>query len=119
MSWSRHSNLQLEGSLLMARSPRARFVTLVLFALAAVTAVGCGNSATSTPTLAVGAGSQVADSSPIELLNVACDPTRELWQDLNDRFSKHYEQETGRKVTIKQSHGGSSSQARSVNDGLE
>jgi sulfate/thiosulfate-binding protein len=103
----------------MARSPRARFVTLVLFALAAVTAVGCGNSATSTPTLAVGAGSQVADSSPIELLNVACDPTRELWQDLNDRFSKHYEQETGRKVTIKQSHGGSSSQARSVNDGLE
>jgi sulfate transport system substrate-binding protein len=103
----------------MARSHRARFRTLVLFALA-VTAVGCGNSATSTPTLAVGAGSQAAaDSSPIELLNVACDPTRELWQDLNDRFSKHYEQETGRKVTIKQSHGGSSSQARSVNDGLE
>jgi sulfate/thiosulfate-binding protein len=104
----------------MARSHRARFGMLVPFALASLTAFGCGSSATSTPTLAVGAGSQVAaDSSPVELLNVACDPTRELWQDLNERFSKHYEQKTGRKATIKQSHGGSSSQARSVNDGLE
>jgi len=91
-----------------------------LFALAALTAVGCGSSAISSPTLAIGTGPQAAaDTNSIELLNVACDPTRELWQDLNDRFSKRYEQETGGKVTIKQSHGGSSSQARSVNDGLE
>ena len=60
-----------------------------------------------------------SDGSPIELLNVSCDPTRELWQALNQQFSDQYQQQTGRKVTIKQSHGGSSSQARAVNDGLE
>ncbi len=55
----------------------------------------------------------------IELLNVSYDPTRELWQDLNQRFSEKYEKQTGKKVTVNQSHGGSGSQARSVIDGLE
>src|ERR1043165_9116450 len=59
------------------------------------------------------------DKGAVELLNVACDPTRELWQDINQKFSADYEKRTGRKVTIKQSHGGSSSQARAVNDGLQ
>ncbi len=54
----------------------------------------------------------------IELLNVACDPTRELWQDINPRFAEQYRKDTGRTVAIKQSHGGSGSQARSVVDGL-
>ncbi len=54
----------------------------------------------------------------IELLNVACDPTRELWQDINPRFAAQYLEQTGRTVSIKQSHGGSGSQARSVVDGL-
>jgi sulfate transport system substrate-binding protein len=68
---------------------------------------------------ATSAGQPTAkDAGPIELLNVACDPTRELWRDLNDRFSKQYEQKTGRKVTVNQSHGGSGAQARSVKDGL-
>jgi sulfate/thiosulfate transport system substrate-binding protein len=53
------------------------------------------------------------------LLNVSYDPTREVWRDLNDVFLKHYESETGQKLTIEQSHGGSSSQARSVIDGLK
>ena len=60
-----------------------------------------------------------ASGESAELLNVACDPTRELWQEINDKFTKQYQAKTGRKVTIKQSHGGSSSQARAVNDGLE
>ena len=60
-----------------------------------------------------------ASGESIELLNVACDPTRELWQAINDKFTKQYQAKTGREVTIKQSHGGSSSQARAVNDGLE
>ena len=53
-----------------------------------------------------------------QLLNVACDPTRELWHDLNHAFIQHYEQEHGIKLFIRQSHGGSSSQARAVIDGL-
>jgi sulfate transport system substrate-binding protein len=60
-----------------------------------------------------------AGGESIELLNVSCDPTRELWQAINDKFTKQYQAKTGREVTIKQSHGGSSSQARAVNDGLE
>lgn len=55
----------------------------------------------------------------LELLNVSYDPTRELWRDLNARFIPRYEQETGTRLAIKQSHGGSSSQARSVIDGLD
>ena len=52
------------------------------------------------------------------LLNVACDPTRELWHDIDAAFEKQYEKEHGIKLHIRQSHGGSGSQARSVIDGL-
>jgi sulfate transport system substrate-binding protein len=55
----------------------------------------------------------------VELLNVSNDPTRELWKDMNKAFSAHYALETGNTVAILQSHGGSSSQARAVIDGLE
>lgn len=65
------------------------------------------------------AGGIVRDQQPTELLNVSCDPTRELWRDVNERFIDHYERETGTRLTIKMSHGGSASQARSVIDGLE
>jgi sulfate transport system substrate-binding protein len=54
-----------------------------------------------------------------ELLNVSYDPTRELWQDLNGQFVADYEKQTGTRLSIKQSHGGSGSQARAVIDGLE
>jgi sulfate/thiosulfate transport system substrate-binding protein len=54
-----------------------------------------------------------------QLLNVSYDPTRELFKDLNAQFVSKYEKETGKKLTIKQSHGGSSRQARAVIDGLE
>ena len=54
-----------------------------------------------------------------ELLNVSYDPTRELWRDINANFVPQYEKQTGTRVSIKQSHGGSSTQARAVIDGLE
>ncbi|MBT9457233.1 MAG: sulfate ABC transporter substrate-binding protein [Burkholderiaceae bacterium] len=53
------------------------------------------------------------------LLNVSYDPTRELYQDFNAAFARHWKAKTGETVTIKQSHGGSGKQARSVIDGLE
>jgi len=55
----------------------------------------------------------------VTLLNVSYDPTRELYQDINTAFSKYWQSKTGEKVTIRQSHGGSSKQARAVIDGLE
>jgi sulfate/thiosulfate transport system substrate-binding protein len=64
-------------------------------------------------------GGVVRDQAPTELLNVSCDPTRELWKDINERFIDRYEQDRGVKLTIKMSHGGSASQARAVIDGLE
>jgi sulfate/thiosulfate-binding protein len=54
-----------------------------------------------------------------KLLNVSYDPTRELYQDVNDAFTKQWKQKTGQTVAISQSHGGSGKQARSVIDGLE
>ncbi|MGH8059096.1 MAG: sulfate ABC transporter substrate-binding protein, partial [Candidatus Entotheonellia bacterium] len=58
-------------------------------------------------------------ASSLSLLNVSYDPTRELWRDLNEKFIARYEKESGNKLEIKQSHGGSSTQARAVIDGLE
>lgn len=53
-----------------------------------------------------------------ELLNVSYDPTRELYEEYNNEFSKYYETKTGDTVSIKQSHGGSGKQGRSIIDGL-
>jgi sulfate/thiosulfate transport system substrate-binding protein len=58
-------------------------------------------------------------ASATELLNVSYDPTRELYQEFNAAFIKHWKAETGEDLTIKQSHGGSGKQARAVIDGLE
>ncbi len=60
-----------------------------------------------------------ASAAEVTLLNVSYDPTRELYQDYNAAFAKYWQAKTGDKVTIKQSHGGSGKQARSVIDGLE
>ena len=53
-----------------------------------------------------------------ELLNVSYDPTRELYRDINQAFIAQWRSKTGQTITIRQSHGGSGSQARSVIDGL-
>ena len=57
-------------------------------------------------------------AASVELLNVSYDPTRELYKDVNAAFADQYKKDTGDSVTIKQSHGGSGKQARSVIDGL-
>ncbi len=58
-------------------------------------------------------------AADVSLLNVSYDPTRELYVDFNKAFIAAYQKETGKSVEIKQSHGGSGSQARSVIDGLQ
>ena len=59
-----------------------------------------------------------ASAKTIELLNVSYDPTRELYAEYNKAFAAHWKAKTGDDVIIKQSHGGSGKQARSVIDGL-
>ncbi len=67
-------------------------------------------------TFAFGIGAAVAQTT---LLNVSYDPTRELYKDFNAAFAKHWQGKTGQAVNVRQSHGGSGKQARSVADGLE
>jgi len=66
------------------------------------------------------AGTTLAASAwaDISLLNVSYDVTREFYKDYNAAFAAHWQKQGGEPITIKQSHGGSSKQARSVLDGL-
>src|SRR5215210_1006615 len=63
----------------------------------------------------VAASIALADTT---LLNVSYDPTRELYKAVDAAFAKQWKEQTGETVTIDQSHGGSSKQARAVIDGL-
>lgn len=69
--------------------------------------------------LVVSAGILVSASAQTVLLNVSYDPTRELYQEFNKAFVKHWKDTTGEMISLRQSHGGSGKQARSVIDGLE
>lgn len=60
-----------------------------------------------------------AMAKDIQLLNVSYDPTREFYQEYNQAFSKHWQEQSGDKVTVRQSHGGSGKQATSVINGIE
>ena len=60
-----------------------------------------------------------AQPAPVTLLNVSYDPTRELYVAFNAAFAAYWKAKTGQEVSIKQSHGGSGKQARSVIDGLD
>jgi sulfate transport system substrate-binding protein len=71
------------------------------------------------PVVAVLLWAGSAFAADVTLLNVSYDPTRELYADFNKAFAAAYQKETGKSVEIKQSHGGSGSQARSVIDGLQ
>jgi sulfate/thiosulfate transport system substrate-binding protein len=55
----------------------------------------------------------------LKLLNVSYDPTRELYQEINSEFTKHWLEKEKQKLDIQQSHGGSGKQARAVIDGLQ
>ena len=60
-----------------------------------------------------------AHGADVSLLNVSYDPTRELYQQYNVAFAKAWKAKTGDTLTVKQSHGGSGKQARSVIDGID
>lgn len=68
---------------------------------------------------ALPAFAQGSAAGPVTLLNVSYDPTRELYVDYNQAFAKYWKGKTGQDVTIKQSHGGSGKQARSIIDGID
>ena len=74
--------------------------------------------------LSLAAGAAAALSLPawaqtVTLLNVSYDPTRELYLDYNKAFAKYWKGKTGQDVVVKQSHGGSGKQARSIIDGID
>ena len=60
-----------------------------------------------------------ANAASVELLNVSYDPTRELYTEYNAAFAKYWKQKSGQDVSVRQSHGGSGKQARTVIDGLQ
>src|SRR6266542_2674421 len=70
-------------------------------------------------TAALGFSLACSFARDIKLLNVSYDPTRELYEDFNAAFAKHWKEKNGDVVTIRQSHGGSGKQARAVIDGQE
>jgi sulfate/thiosulfate-binding protein len=68
---------------------------------------------------AFGVGGSGPATAETTLLNVSYDPTRELYQEFNELFARHWQEQTGEEVTIRMSHGGAGKQARAVIDGLE
>ncbi len=85
-----------------------RFAKRVLGTAAAIAAV-----------VGLGGAPARAEAKEVKLLNVSYDPTRELYEDVNAAFAAQWKAQTGDDVVVKQSHGGSGKQARSVLDGLE
>ncbi|MHB9291724.1 sulfate/thiosulfate transport system substrate-binding protein [Hollandina sp. SP2] len=92
---------------------------IFLYVVAVLLVTGTAAYATGTKDAAGGNTGSAAEAHEISLLNVSYDPTRELYREYNDAFAKYYKAQTGTTVTIKQSHGGSGGQARSVIEGLE
>jgi sulfate/thiosulfate-binding protein len=97
-----------------------KFIITLLSLTMLVWVAGCSNQ-TSKSGAQTGKTETKAQTAkqPVELLNVSYDPTREFYTEYNKSFAAHWEKQTGQKVTIKQSHGGSGAQSRSVIDGLE
>ncbi|MBV8781311.1 MAG: sulfate ABC transporter substrate-binding protein [Phycisphaerae bacterium] len=60
-----------------------------------------------------------ARAADVQLLNVSYDPTRELYEDINQAFAPIFQKDTGKTIQIEQSHGGSGKQAHAVLDGLQ
>jgi sulfate/thiosulfate-binding protein len=99
---------------------RSIFSALLTSGVVSVLALAsaCGDSKTSASSTGAQAEAK-PKAEPVELLNVSYDPTRELYEEYNAAFAKHWKAEKGQDVTVRQSHGGSGKQARSVIDGLE
>ncbi len=71
------------------------------------------------PTILALVAALIPSAFAADLLNVSYDPTRELYDEYNALFTKHWKEKTGKKISIEQSHGGSGKQARAVLDGLD
>ena len=113
-----------------------RWILLAALAIATLGAGACSASSGSLPSAAGNDGQRAAQpsapasaptakatapapaSGAVDILNVSYDPTRELYKEFNVAFGKYWKEKTGQSVTVKQSHGGSGTQARSVVDGL-
>lgn len=94
---------------------KKRIISLILATLLTGTALaGCGTSSDNN-----GSSNDTAQSGKVTITNVSYDPTRELYQQYNEVFAKHYEEEHGSEIEIVQSHGGSGKQARSVIEGAD
>lgn len=92
---------------------KKKFVPLLITIALSVSALtGCGNGEAA-------AASNESNTDAIEITNVSYDPTRELYAAYNELFRAHWEEKTGQKVTVVQSHGGSGKQALEVANGLE
>ncbi|GAB2703472.1 sulfate ABC transporter substrate-binding protein [Paenibacillus thermoaerophilus] len=102
-----------------------RLLTSVLILAFGASLAACGGGSGNTekggaaPTSSDTSASAKPAAKPVELLNVSYDPTRELYEEFNKKFADYWKEKTGQTVTIKQSHGGSGKQGRSVIDGLE
>ncbi len=86
----------------------SRFAKTAAAALAFALVAGCSSGP-----------SKPGSAEPVTIRNVSYDPTRELYQDYNAAFAKHWKSMGGADVTVEMSHGGSGKQARSVIDGLK
>ena len=92
-------------------------ISLLSLSLVALLAVGCSEKSRAA---SAGSGEKpAAEAESVTLLNVSYDPTRELYEEINKAFAADWKKRKGQDVSIRQSHGGSGKQARSVIDGLE
>lgn len=92
---------------------------VLLPAVLALTLVSQAAWATGEAEGAGGGAQSGGQTGNVTLLNVSYDPTRELYRDYNEVFSRYYKERTGISLTINQSHAGSGGQARAVIEGLE
>ncbi|MFC5699677.1 sulfate ABC transporter substrate-binding protein [Cohnella faecalis] len=95
----------------MSKFKRFKLATLLIAAVALVFG--------STHPIANNTVDAAAKKKKVTLLNVSYDPTRELYEEYNKKFAAYWKKKTGQTVEVKQSHGGSGKQARSVIDGIK
>ncbi|MDF2723365.1 MAG: sulfate transporter [Paenibacillus sp.] len=97
--------------------------SFMLSAISAILLVGLtacgGNGSSSGSSTGANDAAAVPAKPAVELLNVSYDPTRELYEEFNKAFSKYWKAKENQEVTVKQSHGGSGAQGRSVIDGIQ
>src|ERR1019366_5012968 len=101
------------------KTPGVRSPAVPGLLAAAVFVLSCGKKDETAASPADGGVAATVAAQDVEILDVSYDPTRELYEAIDASFTKSYAEKTGVKVTVRQSHGGSGKQARSVIDGLE